>query len=61
MAGEISPEHLIRQQLKLNQNELAGILQCSLYRDDYIEILKKKGQIVDDKPADKKSESPEIP
>ena len=55
------PEHLIRQQLKLNQNELAGILRCSLYRDDYVEILKKKGQIVDDNPANNKNESPEIP
>ena len=37
------PEHFIRQQLKLSQKELSGILKCSLYRDDYIEILKQKG------------------
>ena len=29
--------------------------------DYVVEILKKKGQIVDDNPADKKSESPKIP
>jgi hypothetical protein len=39
------PEHLIRQQLKLNEQQLAGILNCSLYRDDYIHILKDKGLI----------------
>ena len=39
------PGDLIRQQLKLNETELAGILDCSLERGDYIEILKKKGLI----------------
>jgi hypothetical protein len=39
------PSNLIRQQLKLNEGELAGILSCSLSLDDYIEILKKKGLI----------------
>ena len=39
------PGHLIRQQLKLNEEELSGIIGCSLYRDDYVEILKKRGLI----------------
>ncbi|MBM4029231.1 MAG: hypothetical protein FJ280_28110 [Planctomycetes bacterium] len=43
------PGHLIRQQLKLNQQELAGVLSCALEYDDYVSILKKKGLIV---PAD---------
>jgi hypothetical protein len=39
------PKNLIRQQLKLSENELAGILGCSLTRDDYVDILKRKGLI----------------
>lgn len=39
------PHHLIRQQLKLSQEELAGIIGCSLRRQDYVEILTKKGLI----------------
>lgn len=37
------PGHLIRQQLKLNEEELSGILNCTLYRSDYLQILNKKG------------------
>jgi hypothetical protein len=39
------PGNLIRQQLRLNQQELTGILSCSLSRDDYVDILKRKGLI----------------
>jgi len=39
------PEHFIRQQLKLNERELQGIIGCSLVRDDYVQILRKKGHI----------------
>ena len=39
------PEHLIRQQLKLNQKELSGLIRCKLYLADYVEILKGKGLI----------------
>lgn len=39
------PKNLIRQQLKLSEEELAGILECSLTREDYIGILKRKGLI----------------
>lgn len=45
------PAHLIRQQLKLNEQELSGIIGCSLYRRDYIEILRKKGLISPAKPG----------
>lgn len=34
-----APEHLIRQQLKLNEKQLAGLISCTISRDDYIEIL----------------------
>ena len=36
------PGHLIRQQLKLSEEELAGIIGCSLDRNDYVAILLKK-------------------
>jgi hypothetical protein len=39
------PGHLIRQQLKLNEEQLAGVLSCDLEYEDYVEILKKKGYI----------------
>ncbi len=39
------PGDLIRQQLKLNDKQLTGLLDCSLHRDDYISILKAKGLI----------------
>ncbi len=39
------PQHLIRQQLKLTEQEMAGIIGCTLYRNDYVAILQKKGLI----------------
>jgi len=40
------PEHLIRQQLKLNEQQFSGLISCSVTHDDYVEILTKKGLIV---------------
>jgi hypothetical protein len=37
------PSHLIRQQLKLNEQELSGVISCEVEYDDYVQILKKKG------------------
>jgi len=39
------PSNLIRQQLKLDENQFAGVLSCSLSFDDYVGILRKKGLI----------------
>jgi hypothetical protein len=39
------PGNMIRQQLKLNENQLAGLIKCSVSLEDYIEILKGKGVI----------------
>lgn len=36
-------KHSIRQQLKLNENELKRIIGCQIGRNEYIEILKAKG------------------
>ncbi len=37
-----APEHLIRQQLKVNEKELAGLISCSVSKEDYINILVRK-------------------
>jgi hypothetical protein len=39
------PGDKIRQQLKLNEEQLAGLISCSVSLDDYVKILIKKGII----------------
>jgi hypothetical protein len=39
------PEHLIRQQLKVNQEQFSGLISCDVSLDDYVTILKGKGLI----------------
>jgi hypothetical protein len=36
------PESMIRQQLKLNEQQLAGLIKCNVSFTDYIQILKEK-------------------
>ncbi len=36
-------QHSIRQQLKLNQDQLSQLISCSLDREGYIAILRAKG------------------
>lgn len=36
------PADLIRNQLKVSGKELAGLIQCRLSLNDYIEILRRK-------------------
>ena len=36
------PAHLIRQQLKVNDQQFSGLIKCGVPKDDYVEILKKK-------------------
>ena len=36
-------QHSIRQQLKLNENELRQVIGCQISRNGYVEILKAKG------------------
>ena len=38
-------QHSIRQQLKLNENELRQIISCQISRSEYVGILKNKGLI----------------
>jgi hypothetical protein len=40
------PEHLIRQQLKINEEQFAGLISCHVSKQDYIQILTDKGIII---------------
>ncbi len=35
--------HLIRQQMKLNEDQFTGLIACPLGRPEYVEILRQKG------------------
>ena len=37
--------HFIRQQLKLNEKDFIALKNCPLTREDYVNILKRKGFI----------------
>jgi hypothetical protein len=39
------PANLIRQQLKVNETQFAGLISCSVSIDEYVSILKGKGLI----------------
>lgn len=41
-SGEL-PTDLIRQQLKLNEQQLADLVGCQIGRPEYVEILRGKG------------------
>lgn len=41
-SGDLPMQHSIRQQLKLNEEEFRAAVKCTLSREDYIEILRKK-------------------
>lgn len=42
-SGDLPMQHSIRQQLKLNEQQMNKALACTLTRDDYIDILRNKG------------------
>lgn len=44
-SSDLPMQHSIRQQLKLNEEQLRQAVSCHLTRDDYIEILRGKGLI----------------
>lgn len=44
------PEHQIRQQLKVNESQFAGLLSCTVDKDAYIKILTDKGIIPSNQP-----------
>ena len=47
------PKNMIRQQLKVNEKELAGLISCTVTLDDYVDILKRRKIIAPVQPADK--------
>ena len=44
-SGDLPMQHSIRQQLKLNNDEFARAIGCTLTLEEYVEILKSKGLI----------------
>ena len=45
--GEM-PDFGFRKQLKINEDQLAKLMDCALSRSDYVDILKGKGLIPPD-------------
>lgn len=43
--GDLPFQHAIRQQLKLDEDQLRQLIACPLDRDGYIEILRRRGLI----------------
>jgi hypothetical protein len=39
------PGNLIRQQLKVNERQMAGLIKCNVSLEDYIQILRDKNII----------------
>jgi hypothetical protein len=48
LGNKEQPGDKIRQQLKVNEDEFAGLISCNVQLDEYIEILKSKGVIARD-------------
>lgn len=48
--NKFMPEHQIRQQLKVNEEQFAGLISCSVKKEHYIEILTDKGVISKEAP-----------
>ena len=46
-AGEMRATDKFRTQLKLNENQLKGVIQCTFEYEDYVALLKQKGLIPD--------------
>lgn len=44
-SGELPMQHSIRQQMKLNEEQLREAIKCTLTRRGYIELLREKGLI----------------
>lgn len=42
-SGELPMQHSIRQQMKLNEEQLREAIRCTINRQDYIKILREKG------------------
>ena len=41
--GDVPAPHMIRQQLKLNEQQLSSLIACNFKYDDYVTLLRSKG------------------
>jgi hypothetical protein len=55
--GKYVPADKIRQQLKVNEEQMSGLISCSVTRKDYVDILTSKGLI--EKPKAEETTSPQ--
>lgn len=44
-SGDLPMQHSIRQQLKLNEEQLRQAIDCALTREGYVELLRSKGLV----------------
>lgn len=60
LGNKEQPGDKIRQQLKVNEEQLAGLISCTVSLEEYVEILKAKRVIDPDaaSPADKSPVAP---
>ncbi len=42
-SGDLPMQHSIRQQMRLNDNQLREAVRCTLDRDSYVALLRDKG------------------
>jgi hypothetical protein len=56
--GKYVPADKIRCQLKVNESQFAGLIACSVNKDDYLQILTEKGLISKPKPPSVSAQPP---
>ncbi|HXJ40755.1 MAG TPA: hypothetical protein VNH18_15850 [Bryobacteraceae bacterium] len=47
------PVHLIRQQLKVNEDQFLGLIKCTVSKAEYVDALRGKGLIRPECPPEK--------
>jgi hypothetical protein len=52
--GELTGKlpHFIRQQLRLNEDQFREVIDCTIWRKEYAEILRSKGLLLPDEQPD---------
>jgi|ERR1700680_1677911 len=59
--GKYVPADKIRCQLKVNESQFAGLIACSVNKDDYLQILTEKGVIPKEAPKPEASQPTQKP
>jgi len=44
--------HFIRQQLRLNEDQFRAVIDCTIWRKEYVDILRSKGLLLLDEQSD---------